>query len=90
MKEIKVVKVTPIETKDGKKFTAYKTVGKDGKLLDLRFRRDVTNTPTEPCVIVVADGNANVDTTRQYPVVWVNEIEEIKPLERKSNIDEFI
>ena len=90
MKEIKVVKVTPIETKDGKKFTAYKTVGKDGKLLDLRFRRDVNNAPTEPCVIVVDELNVNVDNTRQFPVVWVSAIEEIKPLERKSNIDEYI
>ena len=89
MKVFKIIEVKEINTKDGKKFNTYKTVAKNGKKLDVRFRKDCKNIPTEPCEILVKVENCNVDSTRQYPILWVTNVEEITPLERKSNIEDY-
>ena len=85
----KIIEVKEITTKDGKKFKAYKTVGKGGRKLDVRFVQGCANLPTEPCTIVVNRSNANVDKTRLYPILWVKDIEAIEANERKNNLDEF-
>ncbi len=87
--KFKVIEVTEVNTKDGKKFTAYKTLGKGGRKMDLRFVKECKITPTEPCVIVVDSEMANVDTTRQYPILWVKEVKRIEPFERKNNIGDY-
>lgn len=87
--EIKIIECKEITTKDGKKFTAYKTVGKGGRKMDVRFTRACKNVPTEPCTIVVEKDMANVDKTRLYPILWVKDVKEIKENVRKSNLDEF-
>ena len=87
--KFKVISVEQIKTKDGKKFNAYKTVGKGGRKMDLRFVKSCTNIPTEPCTIVVDKEDANVDTTRQYPILWVKQVKRIEKTERKSNIDDW-
>ena len=86
---IKIVEVKPIETKDGKKFTAYKALTKDGKKIDCKFRQDVTLLPKEPCTLIVDDEQCNVSTNRQYPVLWVQEVKEILPTEKKTNSGQF-
>lgn len=88
-KKFKIISVSEITTKDGKKFNAFKTLTKDGKKMDCRFVRTCTNIPKEPCVIVVASENANVDNTRQYPILWVKDIIRIEPFEKTSNLDEY-
>lgn len=85
----KIIEVKDIVTRDGKKFKAYKTVGKGGRKLDVRFVQGCTNVPTEPCTIVVNRSNANVDKTRLYPILWVKNVEAIEANERKNNLDEF-
>lgn len=87
--EIKIIEAKEITAKNGNKFTAYKTVGKGGRKMDVRFTRTCSKTPTEPCTIVVKRENANVDKTRLYPILWVKDIEEIKENVRKDNLDEF-
>lgn len=90
MREFKVIEVKEITMKNGNKFTAYKTVGKGGRKMDLRFVRTCKNIPTENCIICVNDEDCNVDTTRQYPILWIKNVQSIKPLGKKSsNIDEF-
>jgi len=89
MIKIKVIEVKEIKTNDGKSFTAYKTVGKGGRKMDLRFVKGCHNVPTEPCYIEVNDEDANVDNTRQYPICWVKEVQSILPFERKNNIHDF-
>lgn len=89
MIKIKVIEVNDITSKDGKKFKAYKTVGKGGRKMDLRFVNGCQNIPTEPCFINVQNENANVDTSRQFPIVWVKEVESIEPFKRESNIAEY-
>ena len=85
----KIIEVKEITTKDGKKFKAYKTVGKGGRKLDVRFVQGCRNVPTETCTIVVNRANANVDKTRLYPILWVKDIEAIEANERKNNLEEF-
>lgn len=74
--EIPVI-VKELETKDGKKFNAYKAVQNNGKLIDLKFRRDVKNLPEQNCIIRVLPENLNIDKTRQFPALWCKKIEEI-------------
>lgn len=91
--EIKVVRVGEAESKDGHKFPVYKTMIKDkqrNKLIDVRFTRDVTNRPTEPCIIRVADKKWNIDRSGLYPICWVKEILEIVPLPEKEVENPFI
>lgn len=87
--QIKIIEVNEIKTPDGKSFNAYKTVAKNGKKLDVKFVRGCHNVPTEPCIIEVLDENGNVDTTRQYPVLWIKDVAEILPLSRKSNLADY-
>lgn len=88
-KKFKVIEIKEITTKDGKKFNAYKTLGKGGRKIDIRFTKDCTNIPKEPCTIVVEEENANVDTTRQYPILWIKDVVRIEPFERKNNVNDY-
>jgi hypothetical protein len=87
--KFKIIEVKEITAKNGNKFTAYKTVGKGGKKLDVRFTKACKNVPTSTCTIVVKKENANVDTSRIYPILWVKNVERIEENERRNNIDEF-
>ena len=88
-RKFKIIEVNEITTQDGKKFKAYKTVGKGGRKMDVRFVRDCNNVPTEPCVVVVNEENCNVDTTRQYPILWIKNVERIEGFERKNNMSDY-
>ena len=88
-RKFKIIEVNEITTKDGKKFKAYKTIGKGGRKMDVRFVRDCNNIPTEPCVVVVNEENCNVDTTRQYPILWIKSVERIEDFERKNNTSDY-
>lgn len=88
-RKFKIIEVNEITTKDGKKFKAYKTIGKGGRKMDVRFVRDCNNVPTEPCMVVVNEENSNVDTTRQYPILWIKNVERIEDFERKNNTSDY-
>ena len=89
------VKFNIIEVKDinipekNLKFKAYKTVGKNGRKMDVRFVRNCSNVPEEPCTIVCNAEDCNVDTTRLYPILWVKNVLRIEHTERKSNLKDF-
>ena len=91
MKElkIKVIEVKPVELQDGKKFTAYKVLTKDGKKIDAKFRQEVKNLPTEPCYRVVDSDKCNVSANRQYPVLWVSEIKRLEEFDTATNSEKF-
>lgn len=89
-RKFKIIEVKEIENKEkGTKFNAYKTVGKSGKKMDVRFTKDCANVPKTPCTIVVDEADANVDTTRIYPCLWIKNVIRIENTERKSNLAEF-
>lgn len=87
--KFKVIEVNEITAKNGNKFLAYKTLGKGGRKLDIRFTRDCQNVPRETCTIVVKRENANVDKSRYYPILWIKNVEKIEQTVRKSNLEEF-
>lgn len=88
-RKFKIIEVSEITTKDGKKFNAYKTLANGGRKMDVRFVRNCNNIPTEPCVIVCDEYNCNVDTTRQYPILWIKDVIRIEAFERKNNVSEY-
>ena len=89
--KIKIINVDEITTKTGNKFMAFKAVTKEGKKIDCRFTRavDPNMIPDQPCYIIVDDDKANVDTNRQYPVLWVKEVKSIEPFESRNNLTDF-
>lgn len=77
---IRTIKIIPREVtaKNGNKFTAYKAVKKDGGLIDAKFTKAVGDIPDDVCEITVKDGNYNIDKNREFPVLWVKEVESFK------------
>lgn len=62
---------------NGREFTAFKAVQKDGSLIDTKFTRACPNTPTESCTIIVNAEDCNVTTNTLYPTLWVKAVVEI-------------
>lgn len=87
--KFKIIEVKEIKTKTGSTFNAFKTLDKYGKKMDVRFRKSAHNIPTEPCMIVVSEDNYNVDKNRQYPVLWISDVDDIEEFERNNDISEF-
>lgn len=88
-RKFKITEVSEITTKDGKKFNAYKTLANGGRKMDVRFVRNCKNIPTVPCIIVCEEDQCNVDTTRQYPILWIKDVVRIELFERKNNVSEY-
>jgi len=87
------VRVEERQTKDGKKFNAYKAVDNNGVFTDLRFTKacsEKSPLPKEDCYIVVKAENINLDQRRLYPCFWVKEIEKILPLENTRKVDDSL
>ena len=87
--KFKIIEVKQVETKDGKKFKAYKTIGKNGKKMDVRFTQECNNVPTEPCTIVCDETECPPHTSRVYPILWVKSVKRVEPFERKNNVAEY-
>lgn len=88
--KLKVAKVRECRTKDGRKFNAFSTVGKDGTLMDLKFVTGCHNIPTERCWIYVNSDMMNVSRRTEYPTVWVKEVNRIEPLTGgRSNAEDY-
>lgn len=89
-KKFKIIEVKEVNIPDkGLKFNAYKTVGKGGRKMDVRFVRNCPNVPTEPCTIVVDSEDCNVDVTRQYPILWVKKVLRCEETVHRSNVNDF-
>lgn len=94
-KKIKVI-VKAKTTNDGKKsFNTYQTVTKNGRLMELKFRKEVKNLPEATCMAIIECDNMNVDNSREYPCLWVKAVVDYESLEQnasetnKAKLDEF-
>ena len=87
--KIKIIEVKEINY-DGKKFLAYKTVAKNGKKMVVRFTQECSIKPKEACYVICDDMNCNVDTSRQYPVLWIKDVIRTEPFVRQTNVYDFI
>lgn len=88
-REFKIVEVRELESKTGNKFTVYKVAASGGKKIDCKFTKAVKNGPEKPCTIIVDEDNANVDTSRMYPVLWIKAIDGIRETVHRSNLSQF-
>lgn len=87
--EITIAKVDDVILENGRSFKAYRAIDKKAHFMDCKFRKECKNIPTEPCIIVVREDDANVDTKGKYATLWVKDIVECKPFIHKSNLREF-
>lgn len=74
-KTIKVLCKTG-KTKEGKAFTYYRAVRKDGKLVDCHFRKADEKgkpiiLPTATCMMTIDSEYLSLNTTGEYPQLWV-------------------
>lgn len=70
----------------GLDFPTYEAfVGKRQRRINVKFRKDAKNIPTETCVIKVAIDEMSLDTRNKYPSLWIHNVTEILPLETLNN-----
>ena len=78
------IKVTEKTTSTGKKFPTFKTTSKNGRLIDVKFRQSVNNVPSTNCIVIVDEDKCHLNTSNEYPVLWIEEIVEIKSIAEAS------
>lgn len=85
------IKVVEMETLDGKKkFNAYKVLGKDGRYMDLKFRKEVVNLPKENGLLYVKSENLSIDNNRKFPATWIHAFEKFVPLSSQRTDDKKV
>lgn len=77
IKEIKLIARTG-KTKEGKPFTSFKAVQKDGKLIGVHFRKQDSEgkaiiMPSASCTMVIDSEALKINKSKQYPELWVHE-----------------
>jgi hypothetical protein len=84
------VRVKNITTKDGRSFDAFETVGKNGLKINVKFRKEVKNLPTEDSYIIVPLEKMNYAKNTIYPTIWVQEVINITPLNTEKQVDKTL
>ena len=72
--------VTERSTKDGRKFNAYHTFSKNDRRTEVKFNRDVKELPSKTCYVEVEETKCNLNTSGEYPVLYIKEIIKIESL----------
>lgn len=78
-KRIKI-KVSQKKTSDGRTFLTYRAVTKNGRLVDCKFRKEVTNVPKEDCYITCPVDKMNMQRNSEFPCLWVAQIDKVEPI----------
>ena len=84
------VRVKRITTKDGRVFDAYETIGKNGVRINVKFRKEVKNVPSEDSYIIVPLDKVNYARNTIYPTIWVHEISEVIPFKNEKQVDKTL
>lgn len=84
------IRVKRITTKDGRTFDAYETIGKNGTRINVKFRKEVKNVPTEDSYIIVPIEKMNYAKNTIYPTIWVHEITSVIPAESEKQVDKAL
>ena len=83
------------KTAEGKKFNTYKTFTKNGRKIDVKFRKEVKNLPDNNTYAIVEVDAMNVDKSKRFPVLWIAEVQgyedvaEVRKENNKKQIDEL-
>lgn len=86
--EIKVVEMETLDKK--KKFNAYKVLGKDGRYMDLKFRKEVENLPKENGLLYVKADAISIDKNRKFPATWVHAFVKFVPFSSQRSVDKRV
>lgn len=78
------IKVTPKKTADGRTFNTFKTFSKNGRAIEVKFRKEVKNVPEKDCFIVANEDDLHLNTSGEYPVMWVQAIIDTEDLTTAS------
>lgn len=89
VKEIKLIAKTG-KTKEGKPFTSFKAVQKDGKLIGAHFKmKDEEGKniviPSASCTMVIDSELLHINKSKQYPELWVTGQGEYKETTNENN-----
>lgn len=85
MEKLLVIKVIGKEVETEKNtFVAFNAVQKDGKLINVGFRKDVENAPKKVGTynLTVESTKMNIDSNRTFPKLWIKEIVKVEKLEK--------
>ena len=72
-------------------FLSFKTYGKNGQKLDVRFTKSCPKEklPTKSCIIKVEDEDLIVDERTKFTVVWVKDIQEVVEYNAQNKIEKY-
>lgn len=79
-KKIKVT-VTAKKTADGREFNTFKTYSKNGRAIELKFRKEVKNVPEKNCYITCDVDDMHLNTSGEFPVLWIKAIQSVEDME---------
>ena len=74
------IKIKVATRKDGREFTVYKAVTKNGALMGAKFRKEVKNIPTEDSWVTIPDGGMNISRKDEYPKLWISAVTKVEPV----------
>lgn len=75
-----------VTTKEGKSFDTFKAVQKDGKLIDVHFKK-TCKMPTESGFATIESDKLQLNKTKKFPELWISEIKEFEPKSHTLNND---
>lgn len=82
-KRIKITVATK-KTADGREFNTYKATTKNGRLIDVKFRKEVKNLPEKTCYAIINVDDMNVVRNTEFPVMWVKAVQGYESLDDVS------
>lgn len=87
--ELRVKKIDYLD-KEGNdsSFLSFKGFTKKG-WYDLKFTKEVKETPTKYCYIFVKQENLNINFNGRFPVIWVSAIEKIEEISSKLKTEDY-
>lgn len=89
-----VINAREMKKKDGGTFLAYRTTAKNGRFLEVHFKKVCNNIPkTEGTFICkVLKENISIEKNRLFPRMWIGNIEEepIKYVTTTVDLSEYI
>lgn len=88
-KKIKVFVQKRVNHETKEEFNVYKALTKQGKV-DLKFRKEVENLPTQTCYVVALEENISINQKFEYPVMWISKIERLEELKFEQNLEEYL
>ena len=78
------IKVTPKKTADGRSFNTYKTFSKNGRAVEVKFRKECKNIPEKDCFVICNEDDMNLNVSGEFPVMWIRSIVDTEDLETAS------